>query len=328
MDDDRVSTLEQQFAKMEAQEVDIQQKLELLLSHALQKPIQPPSVSPIFVDATPQTDIRRTTRVARPANPPKFDGDRSKGLAFLNACQTYARLCLEEFPNDQTKIIWAMSYMKADRAQKLTARVFRWEQQPENSDQNRFLDWEDFREEFRKEFAPSHADALAINRLESNGYYQKNRSLDDYVDEFQDLIVDSGYTDPKTIVVKFRRGLNTQIQNAIATMASGRPSDASPEQWYNMARTVDQNRAANEAFSSTYRSPVPSPRPVTTSVTRLAVPSVRAGHSHIHPTPGNPVPMDLDATRGAATADEPSHVLRTYMPIFTLSSTKASVEAS
>jgi hypothetical protein len=31
------------------------------------------------------------------------------------------------------------------------------------------------------------------------------------------------------------------------------------------------------------------------------VPSVKTGHSHIHPTPGNPVPMDLDATRGAAT---------------------------
>jgi hypothetical protein len=32
------------------------------------------------------------------------------------------------------------------------------------------------------------------------------------------------------------------------------------------------------------------------------VPSFRAGHSHIHPTPGNPIPMDLDTTRGAATA--------------------------
>jgi hypothetical protein len=305
MDDDRVSTLEQQFAKMEAWEVDIQQKLELLLSHALQKPVQPLPTSPVPVpaDSIPRTDVHHTARVAHPANPPEFNRDRSKCLAFLNSCQTYARLCPEEFPDDQTKIIWAMSYMKADRAQKWTAQVFRWEQQAdsENSGQNKFLDWEDFREEFRKEFTPSHADTLAINRLESNGYYQKNRSLDDYVDEFQDLIVDSGYTDPKTIVVKFRRGLNTQIQNTVATMASGRPSDASPEQWYNMARTVDQNRAANEAFSSMYRSPVPSLRPVATSVIRPAAPSVRAGHSHIHPTPGNPVPMDLDTTRGAAT---------------------------
>jgi hypothetical protein len=191
-----------------------------------------------------------------------------------------------------------MSYMKTGRAQKWTARVFRWEQLEENQYQNKFLDWEHFRAEFRKEFIPAHADALAINRLESSAYYQRNRSLDDYIDEFQDLIVDSGYTDPKTIVVKFRRGLNSQIQNVVATMASGRPSDAQPEEWYSMARTVDQNRAANEAFSSAYRAPVPS-RP-TTSVVRPTVPLSKFSHSHLQPTPGNPVPMDLDSSRNPA----------------------------
>ena len=78
-----------------------------------------------------------------------------------------------------------MSYMKYGRAQKWTARIFRWEQQPENSTSNRFLDWEDFRDEFRKEFTPAHSDSLAINHLESTAYYQKGRSLDDYTDEFQ-----------------------------------------------------------------------------------------------------------------------------------------------
>lgn len=71
-----------------------------------------------------------------------------------------------------------------------------------------------------------------------------------------------------------------------------------------MARTVDENRAANEAFSSMHRSSVTSG----TSVTRPAAPSslrsfpssVKSGHSHIVPTPGNPVPMDLDATRRAS----------------------------
>ena len=112
-------------------------------------------------------------RVARPASPPDFDGDRTKGMAFLNACQTYIRLCPKEVADDQTKIVWAMSYMKSRRAQKWTARIFRWEQQPENSMSTKFLDWPDFRDEFRKEFTPAHADALAINRLESASYFQK-----------------------------------------------------------------------------------------------------------------------------------------------------------
>ena len=75
-------------------------------------------------------------------------------------------------------------------------------------------------------------------------YYQKARPLDKYIDEFQDLIADSRYSDLKTIVVKFRRGLSAQIQNSIATMASRRPSDASPGAWYAMARVVDHTTAA------------------------------------------------------------------------------------
>ena len=57
--------------------------------------------------------------------------------------------------------------------------------------------------------------------------------------------------------------------------------------------TVDQNRAANEAFSSSHRSPIPNLRPATTL--RSVLPVAKTGHSHIQPTPGNPVPMDLDS---------------------------------
>ena len=75
-----------------------------------------------------------------------------KGTAFLNSCQTYIQLCPKEFPDDQVKFVWAMSYMKSGYAQKWTARIFCWEQQPDNFDTNKFLDWEDFRNEFKKEF--------------------------------------------------------------------------------------------------------------------------------------------------------------------------------
>ena len=74
----------------------------------------------------------------------------------------------------------------------------------ENEGCSKFADWEDFQDEFRKEFTPAHTDSLVINHLESTTYYQKSHSLDDYIDEFQDLITDSGYTDLKMIVIKFR----------------------------------------------------------------------------------------------------------------------------
>jgi len=294
--DERVSNLEETVAGMGSKLNQILDTMAQLTQNTAFTPPTPPLVSQ---DVAPHSEhTSKKTRRPKPATPPEFDGDRKKGLTFLHSCQTYIRLCPEEFRDDQTKIVWAMSYMKSGRAAKWTARIFRWEELPENTGYPKFLDWEEFREAFKKEFTPAHVDSLAINRLESTAYYQKSRSLDDYLDEFQDLVADSGYTDPKTIVVKFRRGLNPQIQNAVATMASGRPADTDPVRWYEMARTVDENRATNEAFQSAYRAPSSSvSRPAGILPIRSA-PSVQ--NAHLVPTPGNPVPMDIDLARRKA----------------------------
>ena len=65
-----------------------------------------------------------------------------------------------------------------------------------------------------------------------------------------------------------------------------------------MARTVDENRATNEAFQSAYRAPSSSvSRPAGILPIRSA-PSVQ--NAHLVPTPGNPVPMDIDLARRKA----------------------------
>jgi len=43
----------------------------------------------------------------------------------------------------------------------------------------------------------------AINALEGTSYHQGNRMVDDYLDSFQALVFNTGYTDPRTLVVKF-----------------------------------------------------------------------------------------------------------------------------
>ena len=97
----------------------------------------------------------------------------------------------------------------------------------------------------------------------------------------------------------FCQGLDTQIQNAIATMPSGRPSDMVPTDWYTAARTIDQNRATNEAFRSSYRTLSVAPtlsRPATFNTVQFQALEQSPNHQHA-PTPGNPVPMDIDASR-------------------------------
>ena len=79
------------------------------------------------------------------------------------------------------------------------ARVFKWEEVRQTP---WFSDWEGFCDEFKKEFCPAHMEVTAINRLESTTYFQRNCSVDAYLDKFVDLIVEAGYTDAKMVVIK------------------------------------------------------------------------------------------------------------------------------
>ena len=91
-------------------------------------------------------------------------------------------------------VIWEYS---GDGGQKLCPLT------EDNKGYPKFLDWDEFWTEFWKDFCLAHADVAAINKLESTTYYQKTRSVDDYLDKFLDLIMEAGYMDPKISVVKF-----------------------------------------------------------------------------------------------------------------------------
>ena len=195
-----VSTLEQALSESEARYTETQKQIAQLVNgfHQLQqvlmqqqqKPPSPPIKKNPIYDSVPQV----STRQLRPALPDKFDGDHSNGMTFLWSCQTYILLCLESFSDDQVKIVWALSYMKSGQAAKWATHVFKWEE--ENAGDSRFLDWDNLKLEFHKEFCPANSEATAINKLESTTYYQRTQSVDDYLDEFLDLVVESGYTDP------------------------------------------------------------------------------------------------------------------------------------
>jgi hypothetical protein len=114
----RLASLEQAFAEMVTKEATTQQKLDLLISR---HPSEPITTTPPII---PETLFPTIKHNIRPATPPDFDGDRTKGLAFLNSCQTYIHLCPQDFRNEQFQIVWAMSYMKTGQAEKWVARVF------------------------------------------------------------------------------------------------------------------------------------------------------------------------------------------------------------
>ena len=66
-----------------------------------------------------------------------------------------------------------------------------------------FANWSTFTGEFWKEFIPPQAKDEGISMLATDCYFQGKQMVSEYLDQFQDLIEDSGYTHLKTIVVKF-----------------------------------------------------------------------------------------------------------------------------
>jgi hypothetical protein len=79
-----------------------------------------------------------------------------------------------------------------------------------------FADWTDFTSEFMTTFCPENEATSALICLESDRYFQGQRNVEVYINEFRDLIDMSGDTNPIAIVLKFRRGLNATTQDKIA----------------------------------------------------------------------------------------------------------------
>ena len=89
---------------------------------------------------------------------------------------------------------------------------------------------------------------MALTRLEGTSWYQAKDPVDDYIDRFQELTDLAEYDDDKTIIIKFRRGLDPALQNQVALLGDGAPDFDDPKGWYEAAHKVSWNREANEAF--------------------------------------------------------------------------------
>jgi hypothetical protein len=88
-----------------------------------------------------------------------------------------------------------------------------------------FLSWTDFGQDFTSKFCPQNKATVALTKLESTGYYQGQKAVDDYIDEFSELINKAGYIEGLSIVMKFGKGLDREVQDQIAEMGQGRPAE-------------------------------------------------------------------------------------------------------
>ena len=306
--DEDTSRLDRLEAAIQRQ-TDSNARLEEALIKLMQN-LQPPAPPPKTEEPTRPTsqplEVARKETKLKPSPPLEYNGDRKTGRHFLNQCELYIRLRSSDFPDEVTQINWALSYMKSGRAATFAERLIGYEVKRGIP---KYDDWYSFREAFVENFCPLDEASVAITRLESAAYFQGKRTLDEYIDEYEELLRKSGYMDGTVAVVKFRRGLDPKIQNPIAcSQPENRPKDNNVKSWIDAARALDQNRQANEAFRAAEQKPMaPSQKPnAGRSFFNLGTPAgaptlpPAATATSSRPLPP-PVPMDIDAQRAKRT---------------------------
>jgi hypothetical protein len=257
----------------------------------------------------------------KPALPNEFDGERSKGRAFLNSVRWYLRTRANEFQSLDQMVSWTLSFMKSGRALTFANQVTR---QVEKQGAVPYRGWEEFWKELENRFLPIDEAEDAINLLETDRYFQGKQTVDDYCDKFTDLVDHAGYSDGRQVVMKFRKGLDLEIADKVALLQEQRPADDDLEGWVRMAKEISRQRIRNEAFNQTIRKDKVAVKPLTylpargTSFLRFNTPTIPKTNNPFTPNattptrtgvaapsppvptkPANtgPVPMEVDAFR-------------------------------
>ena len=216
MDDQ--AALSERLAALELSNAETRTLLEAILdrlptlSHAAPTPAAP---APVVSPATNTTNIQQTSGL-RPNPPPVFDGDRSKGRAFLQAVRAHADLVPHWFldsagtPDELKLVRFAMTYMT-------TGSAGLWVEQIRARSTFPFQDWADFSADFSERFIEENAQENALRKLNSRSYYQGSSTVQVYADAFELLFDTAGITDPLAKVSMFRAGLDIAVDNAIVT---------------------------------------------------------------------------------------------------------------
>jgi Zinc knuckle/Retrotransposon gag protein len=303
MSGDRFGALEDDLRDQRTAIANLTAKLEQLTNAITSQslPLPPPHPPPPpSIPLAPSVPSIPSTRRAKPSAPSEFDGVRSKGWAFLNSCELYLNLVPDQFPDDQSRVLWVLSFMKAGRAARFADRVLRHERTTRTP---RFPTFTDFRTEFILEFCPKNEEQEARLTLEGDAYYQGSRSVEEYIDDFTDYVEKAGYTEGTNIVLKFRHGLSPTIQREIATLTVGRPADDNPNAWYAAARINADNRLANKSFTTAHHHAptktfvTPKPQSGTTSVPSPYFRSPPVFSTSSAPAAKDPNAMEVDASR-------------------------------
>ncbi|CAK5267476.1 unnamed protein product [Mycena citricolor] len=255
-------------------------------------------------------------RITLAANPPYFDGDKSKYLGFVDSCTTYIGAYQSEFSQDETKILFVLSYLRNKTSTSCAAS--RWAM---NWKQHNFDGFQGLKT--GRAFGDSNAEQVATARLMA--LRQNKWSFADYISNFEMLAVDAGYNvvdttdnkgeykkgDQDNILIKFlERGLSSEIASRLYN--TGVPLPKAYGAFKAWCINIEANALRDQLRKASYRHPTPRPPP---QFCPQAAPTMPAP-TPAQPAANKPVPMDIDCTHTCGrniicyNCQQPGHITR------------------
>ena len=210
------------------------------------------------------TPVKASERKIRA--PSDFNGDRAEASAFFTTCQAYLRLNKDSYPDDESKIIFVLSYMVggAAGAYKEADYTHAFAIDPTTSQENGFGTWADFVKRFNEAFTPLNPVDNAITLMKA---LKQTGTADDYVAAFRPLAIRSGIIEVAVLLDYFLTGLSKGLVKSIMSVEK-LPTDMNS--YYTLATRLDlQWRKGQELTKGT------APKKDTTTTSPKASNTVR-----------------------------------------------------
>lgn len=139
--------------------------------------------------------------------PEAFDGKLEKLEGFLFQCYNYFELRAKEFPDDISKVSWALTLLKG--------APLNWFQSQLRSNNSPpwYVNFRAFDRELRKRFGPRDPEAYAMNKLENLRMSETGKSIY-YSRDFNFFKDDTGWNDP-ALIRRYYQGLPRRIKDVL-----------------------------------------------------------------------------------------------------------------
>lgn len=169
------------------------------------RPPNPPTPDP---DSDNDSDNDMANNSAKISPPETFTGDRTKSIEFLADCELYMGANATKFTDNNTKIFFALSYMKGGTAGPWKL-IFLAEHQAAPKT------WAQFVTAFEKSF--KHAALEATSRRELDSLRQGSMTADEFVAQFNLLAAQGRIMENNSKVMFFQNGLNRALRDKVST---------------------------------------------------------------------------------------------------------------